>query len=71
MYKKVKRYFDFIELAVRNYTSCLIVSHKNKCASVAIAIIYMLIKFSWSVHRTLEYINSKKVDIEMTKSVLK
>lgn len=28
-------------------------------------------KYKWTVHRTLEYINSKKLDIEMTKSIIK
>ena len=63
--------FDFIEEAVQNYTSCLIVSRWNKCATVAVAILYLMIKYKWSVHRTLEFINAKKVDIEMTKAVLK
>lgn len=34
------------------------------------AIVYLLFKFNWSVTRSLEYINNKKIDIEITKAVL-
>jgi hypothetical protein len=44
---------------------------KNKCSTVVVAIVYVLIKYKWKIHRTLEYINSKKWDIEITKSILK
>lgn len=44
---------------------------KNKCATVICALIYLLIKYRWSVNCTLEYINSKKLDIEITNSILK
>lgn len=69
--ERVRPIFDFIESAVLGCSSCLIVSSKNKCSSVAIAVAYMLLKYRWSVQRTLELINQKKIDIEMTKHVLK
>lgn len=47
------------------------VSFKNKCATVVVAIIYLLFKFKWKIHKCLEYINSKKLDIEITKTILK
>jgi hypothetical protein len=63
--------YEFIESATSQYQSCIIVSLKNKCATIVVAILYLLIKFKWTVHRTLEYINSKKLDIEITKTILK
>lgn len=38
---------------------------------MVIGIIYLIYKYKWTVHRTLEYINSKKLDIEITKSIIK
>jgi hypothetical protein len=38
---------------------------------VVAAIIYLLVKYKWNIHLTLEYINSKKLDIEITKLILK
>ena len=63
--------FNFIEEAVNSYCSCLIVSQRNKCTTIVIGIIYCIIKYRWNVHKTLEYINSKKADIELTKQILK
>lgn len=63
--------FQFIESAVASYSSCLIVSQKNRCSTIVIAIIYCVIKYKWSIHKTLEYINGRKADIEITKSILK
>lgn len=54
-----------------NYESCLVVSLKNRCATVVAAIIYLLFKFKWKIHKCLEYINFKKLDIEITKTILK
>lgn len=70
-FDKAYELFSFIEDAVKNYSSCLITSKHNKCSTVVVAIVYLLLKFKWSVHRTLEYINAKKVDIEITKALLK
>jgi hypothetical protein len=67
----VMNLFDFIEEAVNNYTSCLIVSQKNKCTTIAVGIVYCIVKYKWGVHKTLEYINAKKADIEITKNILK
>ena len=34
--------FEFIEDAATCYSSCLVVSKKNKCCTVVIAIIYLM-----------------------------
>lgn len=48
----------------------MIVSLYNKCATVVLAIVYLMIKYRWTVLRTLEFINARKVDIEITKLIL-
>jgi len=42
----------------------------NKCATVVVAIVYMLIKFKWNIHKTLEFIHSRKTDVEITKNII-
>lgn len=63
--------FYFIEEAVQSFRSCLITSVANKCASVVVGIVYMMFKYKWNVHKTLEYICSRKTDIEITKTIIK
>jgi hypothetical protein len=63
--------FNFIEEAVAGFKSCLIASISNKCASVVVGIVYMMFKYKWNVHKTLEYICSRKTDIEITKTIIK
>lgn len=69
-YHEMKRLFQFIEHAVSNHRGCLIVSLKNKCCTVVMAIIYLLFKFNWSAIQSLEYINHKKIDVEITNGIM-
>ena len=62
--------FRFIEEAVQSYSSCLIVSVTNTCASVVVACVYLLMKFKWSIQNSIQYIHSRKPNIVITKSVL-
>ena len=61
----------FIEDATQDYNSCLIVSPKNKCCSVVVAMVYLMIKFKWNVIKCLEYMNARKADIELPVSIIK
>ena len=63
--------YRFIQEAVMNFNSCLIVSQRNKCSTVVVAIIYLMMKYKWSVLRSLEYLNARKSDIEITKTIIK
>ena len=63
--------FQFIEDATSNYKSCMIVSKFNKCSTVVVGMVYFMIKYKWSTLRTLEYLNARKHDIEITKAILK
>lgn len=69
--KDCKELFDFIEDAVMRYGSCMVVSQRNKCATIVVAIIYLMLKYKWDLHRCLEYINARKSDVEITVSILK
>lgn len=70
-YDKMMEVYDFIEQAVQNTSSCLITSVKNKCATCAIAIVYLLFKFNWSVVKSVEFINARKIEFELTKAIIK
>ena len=63
--------FRFIQEAVQSFNSCLIVSQRNKCGTVVVAIVYLMMKYKWSVIRSLEYLNGRKSDIEITKTITK
>ena len=62
--------FKFVEEAVLNYSSCMVVSVKNRCSSIVVAIVYLMMKLKWDVYRCLEFLNFKKCDIQITKSIL-
>ena len=62
--------FKFVEEAVVNYSSCMVVSVRNRCSSIVVAIVYLMMKLKWDVYRCLEFLNFKKSDIQITKSIL-
>lgn len=41
--------YNFIEEAVSNYNTCLVVSMKNKCSTTVVAILYLIMKFKWDM----------------------
>ena len=63
--------YQFIENAVTKYTSCLIVSKFNKCASTVVGVIYLMIKYKWTLMKALEYMNAKKRNFEITRTILR
>lgn len=67
----VKTIYNFIEEAVKRFKSCLVVSVDNKCKTVMIATVYLMYKYKWSLHKTFEFLNDRKPDIEMTKGLVK
>ena len=67
----VKELYNFMQEAAENYTSCLVLSSKNKCSTVVVCMIYLLMKFKWDLTVALQFINSRKIDIEITKSIIK
>lgn len=41
-YEECREIFEFIEDATTSYSSCLVISQKNKCCTVVLAIIYLM-----------------------------
>lgn len=70
-FKEMRRIYRFVEEAVSQCTTCLVVSFKNKCATVVICLIYLLLKYKWDLKVALQFINSRKIDIEITKQIIK
>lgn len=66
-----RKVFRFIEEAVNQCSTCLVISFKNKCATVVICLIYLLLKYKWDLKVALQFINSRKIDIEITKLIIK
>lgn len=62
--------YSFIEEATRSYSSCLVVSVNNSCATVVVACVYLLMKYKWSMQNSIQYIHSRKPNIQLTKPVL-
>lgn len=52
--------FEFIEEAMEAGESCLIHSMHGKSRSCAVLASYLMKKYSWSLNKTLEFVNSKK-----------
>ena len=43
----------------------------NKCGTVVVAMIYLMIKYKWKLMRTIEYMNARKKNFEITKTIIK
>lgn len=56
----VMQIYCFIEDAVKNYKSCLVTSTENKCKTAVIATVYLMFKYKWSLHKSFEFLNSRK-----------
>lgn len=65
-----QRIFQFIDTALTNHRSVLILSDTNQFRSVIVAAIYIIMKYRWSTVRTLEFILSKKEDIQITAELI-
>ena len=67
----VRKIYHFIEEAFQSYNSCLVVSVHNKCSTVVVAMMYLMIKYKWKLMRTIEYMNARKKNFEITKTIIK
>jgi len=62
---------SFIEDGLKEYKSVMIVSQKNQCRSVIVALLYLMMKYKWSTLRALEFLASKKPNLQITNEILK
>lgn len=48
----------------------MVVSLTNQCRSIIVAWLYLMMKFRWGAHRTLEYLSTKKPNLVITMEIL-
>ena len=66
-----KEIVRFIDEAIENFgTSVLIHSVRGQNRSSVVAILYFMEKYRWSLMKTLEFINSRRPDLELRANVL-
>jgi len=44
---------------------------RNRCSTVLVACLYLMYKYKWSLKQSLEYVNTRKSDIDVTKANIK
>ena len=54
--------FDFIDNGRNQYRGVLIISETNQTRSIVAVAIYLMMRYKWSLFKTLEFLNQKKVD---------
>jgi hypothetical protein len=65
-----EKLFKFIEGAIASHRSVLVLSDTNQFRSAIVAAFYIIKKYRWSAGRALEFILSKKEDIQITEEML-
>ncbi len=60
-----KEIFDFIEDAVGKSESVLVHSSRGQSRSACVLASYIMKKFRWSMLKTLEFLNSRRPDLEI------
>ncbi|CAD8154326.1 unnamed protein product [Paramecium pentaurelia] len=64
----VNNVHEFIEESVTLGQSCLITSLHGQSRACSLVTIYLMNKFKWSLYKTLEYLNSRRSDLEIKTS---
>lgn len=57
--------FGFIEEAMEEGKSCLVHSVNAKSRAFVVVAAYLMKKYSWSLQKTLDYVGSKKDQLEV------
>ena len=60
-----KAIFDFIENAIKKYESVLVHSVRGQSRSSSVLAAYFMRKYRWSMLKTLEFLNSRRPDLEI------
>jgi hypothetical protein len=63
--------FKFIEEAIENHESVMIQSIKAQNRACFVIATYIMRKFRWGIMKTLEFLNSRRPDLEMRPSFLR
>jgi protein-tyrosine phosphatase len=60
-----KDIFDFIELAVKKTESVLVHSVRGQSRAASVLAAYLMRKYRWSLLKTLEFLNSRRPELEI------
>lgn len=60
-----KAIYDFIENAIKKYESVLVHSVRGQSRSSSVLAAYFMRKYRWSMLKTLEFLNSRRPDLEI------
>ncbi len=68
--KSTKQIFDFIETAARKSESILVHSVKGQSRAASVLASYLMRKYRWSMIKTLEFLNSRRPELEIKASFI-
>ena len=63
--KTTKSIFDFIEVAAKKSESVLVHSVRGQSRAASALACYLMRKYRWSLYKTLEFLNSRRPDLEI------
>jgi protein-tyrosine phosphatase len=64
----IKSIYDFVETSLSGGESVLIHSEKGQSRSSCVVVGYLMMKFGWTLYKCLEFINSRRPDLEIRAS---
>lgn len=68
--KTTRQIYEFIEQAVRKSESVLVHSVKGQSRAASVLAVYLMRKFRWSMIKTLEFLNSRRPELEIKASFI-
>jgi protein-tyrosine phosphatase len=68
--KTTKQIYDFIEVAARRSESILVHSIKGQSRAASVLACYLMRKYRWSMIKTLEFLNSRRPELEIKASFI-
>ncbi|CAD8067803.1 unnamed protein product [Paramecium sonneborni] len=66
--ENVNKIFTFIEECFQQGESCLVHSVRGQSRACCVLAAYFMKKYSWTLYKTLEYLNSRRPDLEIRAS---
>jgi len=69
--KTTNEIFSFIDDAMGQYESVLVHSVRGQSRSSCVIATYLMRKFRWSLLKTLEFLNSRRPDLEIRATFIK
>ena len=68
--KTTRQIYDFIEQAARKSESVLVHSVKGQSRAASVLAVYLMRKYRWSMIKTLEFLNSRRPELEIKASFI-